>query len=445
MPSWFPVIASSLLALVPVIIWIEIIHQEGEEKSLYIKTFLLGTLAIIPPFFLIILFDQFPSLNIYARIADSVHAVALAALLTNIIVAVIEETAKNLIVRALDRRHPEYIQTISSALKLSVCAGLGFSFAENIFYFFNIWINPDLHFSDLFATFIFRSVFTMCGHMVFSGIFGYYFGLGKFSADLTEFAHFEGKQLPLVHWVSKMTGKMPFEAARDLKNLKGLFIAMTLHVLFNVSLDLEHKLPSILIVIGSALYIVYLLQTKSGHLLFSITKRKASTMAARDQEVVMELLGMFSKEGRLEEVMQICDRLLTRDPDNNVVKLFKAKAADNKELRQVYESVKAVFEKTAPMGALSGVSAESASAGGGASGSSGAPGAPILNIEDEKVVLEVMGKYYKAGKYQQVLDVANRLLARNPQSSGAQVLLQKAMDRDKLKRVFDSLTMLFKE
>lgn len=428
MPHWFPALASIILAALPVFIWIGFLQKEGEGKGLYIKTFLLGTFAVVPP--LIInefLFTKYPELDVYSLINRTIHEVAFAALLTNIFVGVVEEIAKNIIVRVIDKRHPEYIQTITSALKLSICAGLGFSFAENIFYFYGVWVNPEYGKIDLFSTFIFRSLFTMLGHMVFSGIFGYYFGIGKFSADITEHARWEGRGLYLATWLSKLTGKMTFQVVRELKNLKGLFIAMTLHASFNASLDLKHKLPSILIVALGALYILYLLQTKSGHLLFTTTKRRASTMAAADQDVVMELLGMWMKEGRLREVIEICDRLLARDPDNNVVKLFRAKAGDNQELKQFYTSLKAVFEKEKI------VNSEQLAKG------------TALNMQDEKVVLEAMDKWYKEGKYKQVLDVANRLLERNPKSQGAKVLLDKAMDREKLKHMFDSLAMLFKE
>lgn len=431
MPSWFPAIASTILAVFPVFIWIEIIHREGEEKSLYIKTFLLGTLAVIPPFILIWLFHRYPKLDIYSEIHQTVSQVAFAALLTNIVVGIVEELAKNIIVRVIDKRHPEYFQTITSALKLSLCAGLGFSFAENILYFYNVWVNPEFSYTDLFSTFVFRSMFTMCAHMIFSGIFGYYFGIGKFAEDITEQSRWEGHQLRLARWVGKITGRMTFQVVREFKNLTGLFIAMGLHASFNVSLDLEHKLPSILIVVFGALYITYLLQRKSGHLLFSFGRRRGSNMAAKDQDVVMELLGMWTKEGRYEEVIQICDRLLSRDPDNNVVKLFRAKAGDNQELKHFYTSLKAVFQKnTAVAGAL-------------ASSATSSSETISLPIEDEKVVLGMMDAWYREGKYKQVLEVANRLLARNPSSQGAKLLLDKAMDREKLKRVFDALSKLF--
>lgn len=429
MPSWFPLVASVVLAFVPVLIWLEFVRRKGEGKGLYIKIFLIGTFSVIPPFLIVILFKYFPAWDIYSRITNSIEEAALAALLTNVIVGVVEEIAKNIIVRVIDKRHPEYIQTISSALRISICAGLGFSFAENIFYFYSIWMNPMYTYADLFSSFVFRSIFTMCLHMIASGIFGYYFGVGKFSADITEHARWEGRFLFIQRIVAKITGRMTFQVMRELQNFKGLIIAITIHAAFNALLDLEHKLPSILIAVFSAVYIAYLLQTKSGHLLFSIGKRRTSTMAAKDEDVVLELLGMWTKEGKYDEVTKICDRLLERDPDNNVVKLFKAKAGDNQELKHFYNSLKEMFKKTPALSSTVAVQ----------------PGAISMNITDEKVVLEVMDMWYKDGNYKQVLDVANRLLSRNPNSQGAKVLLDKAVDKAKLQKVFDSLSKLFTE
>lgn len=429
-PQWLPGVASVLLAVIPVGIWLKIIRGEEQEKNLLIKTFLLGTLAVIPPFVLIFLFDAYPQLNLYAIIEKDVSQAALAAILINIVVGVIEELAKNLIVRIIDKRHPEYIQTIGSALKLNICAGLGFSFAENIFYFYNIWINPAFGASVLFTTFIFRSIFTMCAHMVFSGIFGYYFGIGKFSADITEAMHWEGKKMLLERFISKLTGKLTFEIVREGKNIKGLLIAMGMHAAFNVSFDLQYKLPSILIVAAGALYVYYLLHTKSGHLLFSVIKRRNSSMTPADEDVVVELLGMWLNEGKLPQVIEVCDRLLKRDPDNNVVKIFRAKAMDNQKLRQFYNSLKDVFGK------------ETAGVQGGSAASAGA--IPMA-LENEKVVVEVMDMWFKEGNYKQVLNIAQNLLARNPNSQGAKLLLQKAMDKEKLQKMFDSLSRLFKE
>src|SRR3989338_10080814 len=123
------------------------------------------------------------------------------------------------------------------------------------------------------------------------------------------------------------------------------------------------------------------MQTKAGHLLFSMIKRRASNMAQRDEDVVMELIGMWTKEGKFEEVIKICDRLLAHDPDNNVVKLFKAKAADNEDLKRLYTSLKEVFKK------------------GDAEQKGTLELLPSIDVKNEKVVLEVMDKFYQEGNY----------------------------------------------
>lgn len=147
-------------------------------------------------------------------------------------------------------------------------------------------------------------------------------------------------------------------------------------------------------------------------------------MALKDEEVVIELLGLWLNDGKFQEVITICDRLLKRDPDNNVVKLFRAKAADNEKLRNFYESLKQVFGK------------ENLEIKGEGELAALAP-------ENEKVVAEVMDMWFSQGEYKKVIEVANRLLARNPTSEGARLILKKAMGKEKLKRVFDSLKFLF--
>ena len=136
---------------------------------------------------------------------------------------------------------------------------------------------------------------------------------------------------------------------------------------------------------------------------------------------------MWTREGKYKEVNDICDRLLQRDPFNNVVKMFKAKAADNEKMKKVFTSLKAVFEKN-----------KEAQTNPQIAGT-------LLDINDEKVVLELMETWFKEEKYKEVLDIANRLLERNPQSQGAKLLLGKAIDKQKVEEVFNSLSKLFKD
>ncbi|MCC7197477.1 hypothetical protein IT413_04775 [Candidatus Peregrinibacteria bacterium] len=59
-------------------------------------------------------------------------------------------------------------------------------------------------------------------------------------------------------------------------------------------------------------------------------------MATKDEEVVIELLGLWFKEKKFVDVIHICQRLLERDPGNKVVMLFKAQAADKLNNNDIY-------------------------------------------------------------------------------------------------------------
>ena len=62
-------------------------------------------------------------------------------------------------------------------------------------------------------------------------------------------------------------------------------------------------------------------------------------MAKKDEDVVVELLGMWFQQEKYVDVMHICERLLERDPDNNVVKLFQAKAMDKMDDKDTYKKI----------------------------------------------------------------------------------------------------------
>ncbi|MBT4917637.1 hypothetical protein HON58_04325, partial [Candidatus Peregrinibacteria bacterium] len=121
----------------------------------------------------------------------------------------------------------------------------------------------------------------------------------------------------------------------------GLFIAIIMHAAYNYLLQLSIMPPVIIFVVLGYIYLRYLLNRKAGHLILEtdITKYKKSTIAKKDEEVVIELLGMWFKDKRYVDVIHIAERLLERDPDNKVVKMFKAKALDKMDDKETYKSI----------------------------------------------------------------------------------------------------------
>lgn len=423
MPTWIFIAISVLLALVPVALWGKfLMHKRPQEKRSLIWIFLGGTLTVIPILGYQAIGEIYPSFDFLGKIETQIQNPFMSTLVLFLFVGITEEIVKFFVVQITDKRHPELIQTVSSALTFSFVAALGFAFAENIFYFFSIAKNLGVR--DLFFSFVFRSSFTAAGHMIFSGIFGYHYGIAKFSADITAHERYLGKKFYFTRIIQKLLGGKTYEVYQQQKILQGLGLALGTHALFNFLLHYNHTFLVIILIGACGSYMYYLLHRKTGHLLFSYVTRRGSTLAQKDEEVVMELLGMWTKEKKYKEVMEICDRLLKCDPDNNVVKLFRAKAADNQKMRSLYDSLKAVFQKNDV------VYEQSAEL-------------PPLSTESEKIALELLEGWYEGGHMIQAAEVAKRLLARNPNSEGAKLILKKSLTKEKFNNIFDALRLLF--
>lgn len=329
-----------LLASLPAIIW-SIIIFKGRRTSKWplFLAFFLGTLTVTPIMALDYLWTIYPQFDIYAAINKNFSEVHILAILTLLTVGLVEELVKSGVVRIIDKTKIG-IHTVNDALKYSILAGLGFAFTENIFYFYYIWQSSGIY--GLLFPLIFRSVFTVCAHMIFSGIFGYYFGIAKFANPILEQRLWLGDRAYIVHFVSKILGVDEGEAYKELIRLKGLIIAMGLHAAYNFFLEFSILPPVILIVLAGFFYLLYLMAHKAGAIAFSGLER-SSTMSKKDEDVVLELLGMWTKGGKYQDVIDICQRLLMRDPDNKVVQLFQAKAMDSAKLTRLEESFGSIF------------------------------------------------------------------------------------------------------
>jgi hypothetical protein len=95
-------------------------------------------------------------------------------------------------------------------------------------------------------------------------------------------------------------------------------------------------------------FLQYLMNRKAGHLILLTdpSTKKISTMGKKDEDVVIELMNMWLKDQRYVDVIHICERLLERDPDNTVVKMFKAKAMDEMDEKNIYKKILGTVVKT---------------------------------------------------------------------------------------------------
>lgn len=336
-PLFFYVV-SAILAFIPAFIWLSVIFRKTKKRKLQILLFLAGTLTVIPVFILQYFLRFFPQFDIVNFLQHQIQDQNLNFIILFIAVGIVEEIVKQSIVRFIDRKYL-LIETINESIQFSLVSALGFSFIENIFYIYNIWTNIGVE--QLLISYIFRSVFTTCAHMIFSGFFGYYYGIAKFSLNIREQSKWVGKKNYLSSILSRVFNMPLSQAFKEQMILKGLFIAIALHAIFDFLLQLNQILPVVIFVIIGAYILIHLLRGKAAHLIMvtDIDEQKNSNMAKTDEEVVIELIGMWFQEKRFVDVIHICERLLKRDPDNKIVQLFKAQAMDKMDKNNVYSKI----------------------------------------------------------------------------------------------------------
>ncbi|MCX6734963.1 MAG: PrsW family glutamic-type intramembrane protease [Candidatus Peregrinibacteria bacterium] len=295
---------------------------------------------------------KIPQFNLQSAIETNASSYFTATVLSLLLFVILEENIKLYVMRTIDRK-TLYISKINDAMIYAIAAALGFSFAENVYYLYSFW--PSVSNSELITMYIFRGIFTTAAHMTYSGIFGYYYGIGKFSMVINQQNLIEGTQDKISLFIAKIFNIPPSEGFRQKTVLKGLMIAMGLHFSINFMLQLQQDygiriLFPIVILCNIAMFafLQYLMSRKAGHLILlsDPSTKKSSTMVKKDEEVVIELMNMWLKDQRYVDVIHICERLLERDPDNNVVKMFKAKAMDEMDEKNIYKKILGTVVKT---------------------------------------------------------------------------------------------------
>ncbi len=326
------------MALIPAAIWLSVIFNRTKRRGLQILLFLGSIFSVVPVFLLQYLLNLFPQFDVLLFLQANITNQNLNLLLLFVSVGIVEEIVKQALVRYVDK-HYLLIQTINESIQFSLVAALGFSFAENIFYIFSIY--TQLGIKQLFVAYLFRSVFTTCAHMIFSGFFGYYYGIAKFSLNIVEQKRMSGNKGRINMWFANLFNMSSFEAYKQLTILKGAATAIMLHAVFNLLLQFNQIIPVVLYVLAGYMTLRYLLKSRTGRLILvsNVSQGKDSTMAQKDEEVVIELLGMWFKGKRFVDVIHICQRILQRDPGNRVVELFKARAIDKLGKKDAYGKI----------------------------------------------------------------------------------------------------------
>jgi len=331
-------LVSALLALIPAAIWMVFLIREHKKRRYQVLIFVLSIFSVVPVFALQYFLNLFPQFDIVDFIQSQIHNQNLNYIVLFIAVGVVEEIVKQSIVRMIDRKYL-LIQTINDSIRYSLVAALAFSFAENIFYIFNIYSAFGV--KQLIIAYLFRSIFTTAAHLMFSGYFGYYYGIAKFSINIVEQSRWTGKKHLLSNILARILNISRIQAFKETMILKGLFFAIILHAAFNFLLQLNIIIPVVIYVVLGFSVLRYLLKRKTGKLILvtDISAQQTSSMAKKDEDVVIELLGMWFTQKKYVDVLHICQRLLERDPDNQVVQLFKSKALDKLDTDSPYQKI----------------------------------------------------------------------------------------------------------
>lgn len=236
------ILAASMLSFLPIFLWGYHFYKKHPEKQKHIIfTFVGGAMSVVPLLIYKFSWNYFPWINAFLWTRSlqtdllgfaSFSLVPLSIIVTFMLVGVIEEVSKMISVRMLDVK---IFKSVDDVIEFAIIAALGFAFIENIIYFYNI-INVR-GFEQLLFPFIFRSLFSTFAHVMFSGIFGYYYGIAHFATQELK-DEMRKKRHPIIKFLHKHFHFKKDVLFKDEKILEGLIIAVCLHAVFNIFLEM---------------------------------------------------------------------------------------------------------------------------------------------------------------------------------------------------------------
>lgn len=292
--------ACLFLALIPAGAWGYIFYKkEPEEKFHRFLTFIIGALAVFPILFYRFLWQYFPWINAleytkkYEGITlglENFAIIPLSVILTFMIVGVIEEVMKQSVVHAVDDRR---MDQIDDGIEFSIFAALGFSFTENIIYFYNIWVakGPE----HLFIPFVFRSVFSTFAHILFSGIFGYFYGIAHFAKPILQ-RELKDKRNVLLRFFHRIFKFKTDELFHEEKVLEGLTAAVFLHAVYDVFLEMNWTFLMVPYLVFGYMLLSHLLKLKENRKKYNMLFVSERNSAAEPKRVAKIMRKIYKRK-----------------------------------------------------------------------------------------------------------------------------------------------------
>ncbi|EKD63306.1 MAG: hypothetical protein ACD_51C00299G0009 [uncultured bacterium] len=237
------ILVSIALAAVPAFIWaIIFLKKRKEPLGTVMITFVAGMVSVAPIIIYKLSWQYLPGLNLFTyfdRFGQNTLGftgllyLPVSTLLSFLLVGVIEEYAKHLAVKTADSGK---FKNVDDSIEYSIIAALGFSFVENVMYFFYIWQYQGI--DTLYLSFIFRAIFSTFAHVLFSGVYGYYYGLAYFAEPIYQ-DEIRKNRHPAINFLHKILNLKSETIFADEKIAQGLMYAVILHAFFNVMLELD--------------------------------------------------------------------------------------------------------------------------------------------------------------------------------------------------------------
>ena len=261
------------IAFLPALGWLFLYYhkdyRDPEPKKAIAQAFLAGVAIGIP--FLILR---------HVMMWADISSLFLQGIVSVILFAALEEIAKlSAAIFVVGRHKLEFNQLIDGVI-YAVAAALGFAFMENLFYLIS-FLSSSADWGSFIYVVAFRSLGTMLAHTLFSGLAGLIWAYAYFSKQITPFSKkhllaFELKDFINHEILSLHIIRQNILKARPSRRgghekkvlvLEGIMLATFLHVIFNLTTNLEvlgKNLTFLAVpgIIGGFLYISYLFTKK---------------------------------------------------------------------------------------------------------------------------------------------------------------------------------------
>ena len=257
-------------ALVPVAIWCWLFLRYHRERMEYVLlAFLAGMLSTAPILFYSALVDHGAQLNFFLfrviplNFSASSEAFAkgvlfqgssptataiIAAIVTYLIVGVIEETSKFWVLR---RSSQSLFRSIDDVLQLAIVVALGFAFAENLAnptYFVGfvkrfLLAPPTPAWGAFIGSVVGRGVLTTMVHIVSTGVLGYFTGLALYASPVLRDRFSRSSFHPVLDLLHRMLVMRTDMIYARTQVFLGLVVSFVLHGVFDFTVSLAEILP----------------------------------------------------------------------------------------------------------------------------------------------------------------------------------------------------------